>query len=528
MAASLTSLTVILLATFILPLLTQLIPGRPLPEAVVLLLAGAVCGPHLLRWITLTPAVTLISQLGLAFLFLLAGYDIDPAMIRGQQSKRGLLTWMFTFAIAMLCVVVLPFFGQWNLTGISASIILTSTALGTLMPILSEKGLVGTTVGTATVAYGMWGELMPVLAMAILLSTRAKWQTILTLLIFIVICLLAALLPKVMFAIGRRVISFLNYDSEETGLTPRLTVRATVFLLVGLVTLSAVFNFDSVLGAFAAGFVLRYLLPDGDEILDSKIDGIANGFLIPIFFVVSGCSINIKAVITEPTLLLGFVAILIMVRAIPVYISLDLHQSTRRMSTHSKLAVAAYCTTALPVIVAVTNVTVAAKTMDSAVASTLDSAGAITVLIMPLISQILMSLADEHPVDAVRAMVKEPKKTKDIIRQHHEASKVLHEEDILERRTRWIEELEKRGVKSHSLFSDESLIIRLLGVLANDDHSEPDKAWLEQAISERRQRMKEMGVDPEEIRALLQERLTYDQQQRQIHLQQHKNSKKKK
>ena len=55
-------------------------------------------------------------------------------------------------------------------------------------------------------------------------------------------------------------------------------MRVTVLLLVALVTLSALFNLDAVLGAFAAGFVLRYIIPEGNNSLEHKLDGIAFGF----------------------------------------------------------------------------------------------------------------------------------------------------------------------------------------------------------------------------------------------------------
>ena len=84
-------------------------------------------------------------------------------------------------------------------------------------------------------------------------------------------------------------------------------MRVTVLLLVGLVTLSAVFDLDIVLGAFAAGFVLRYIIPEGNDSLEKKLDGLAYGFLIPVFFVVSGAKINLMAVFAQPLLLVGFI-----------------------------------------------------------------------------------------------------------------------------------------------------------------------------------------------------------------------------
>ena len=75
------------------------------------------------------------------------------------------------------------------------AIVLTTTALGTLMPILKERELMETRVGESILAYGTWGELCPVLAMALLLSSRAEWKTVLILLAFIALCVLVAVVP---------------------------------------------------------------------------------------------------------------------------------------------------------------------------------------------------------------------------------------------------------------------------------------------------------------------------------------------
>ena len=50
----------------------------------------------------------------------------------------------------------------------------------------------GTQAGESVLAYGTWGELGPVLAMALLLSTRAEWKTVLILLAFVALCVVVA------------------------------------------------------------------------------------------------------------------------------------------------------------------------------------------------------------------------------------------------------------------------------------------------------------------------------------------------
>lgn len=389
MTHDLVSLSIIMAVAVICPIIAERIPGKPIPQTVLLLIFGAVLGPHMLDKIWLTDATELLSELGLAFLFLLAGYEIDPKKLGGHQGRVGLLTWAVTLAIAWLVVFLVPFFAAHDMNGIAAVITLTTTALGTLMPILKERGLDGTPVGDATIAYGTWGELGPVLAMAVLLSTRSQWQTMLILAAFTAICVAAALLPKAARRAGHWVYDFLTANANTASQT---LMRLTVLLLVGLITVSKLFDLDVVLGAFAAGFILRFVIPDGRKTLELKLEGVAYGFLIPVFFVVSGASIDVNAVAGNPALLVTFIAMLLIIRTVPVFLATTLDRKRNPLAPADRLTVSLYCTTALPVIVAVTSVAVKAGTMQQATASTLVAAGAVTVFLMPLLGGLAGSL----------------------------------------------------------------------------------------------------------------------------------------
>ena len=172
MTQELVSLTIIMAVAAVSPIVAQLIPGKFIPQTVLLLAAGAALGPYGFGLIQVNDAVKLLSELGMAFLFLLAGYEIDPKRLAGHQGKVGLATWVVTFGLAWLVVTLIPFFSKQGINGIATVIALTTTALGTLMPILKERSLEGTPIGDAIISYGTWGELGPIIAMAILLSTR--------------------------------------------------------------------------------------------------------------------------------------------------------------------------------------------------------------------------------------------------------------------------------------------------------------------------------------------------------------------
>lgn len=156
--------------------------------------------------------------------------------------------------------------------------------------------------------------------------------------------------------------------------------------------LAFLFQLDVVLGAFAAGFILRFVTPNGNHTLNLKLEGVGYGFLIPVFFVVSGASIDVKAVAANPALLITFIIMLLLVRAVPIFVATTLDHRVNPLDPQDKLTVSLYCTMALPLIVAVTSLAVQGGTMHQTTASTLVAAGAVTVFLMPLLGGLTSKL----------------------------------------------------------------------------------------------------------------------------------------
>ncbi len=482
MTVDLVSLTVMMLVAAVSPMITQVIPGKVVPQTVILLVAGALLGPHVGQIIEVDASIELLSELGLAFLFLLAGYEIDPKKLTGHQGKVGLATWLVTLALAAVIVLLVPYFRYHDMTGAAAIIALTTTALGTLMPILKERQLEGTPVGDAVIAYGTWGELGPVLAMAVLLSVRSHIATFVILGLFLLVCVLAAVLPARAKKQGHKIFQFLSANANTSSQT---MMRVTVLLLVALVALSEIFDLDAVLGAFAAGFILRYIIPEGFKSLELKLDGIAYGFFVPIFFIVSGAAIDIGAVAAKPGLLLSFIIFLLLIRAVPVFIAMTLDHKVHPMSAHHRVTVALYCTTALPIIVAVTSVAVKAGTMGQDTASTLVAAGAVTVFVMPLLGSLTYRVADVKPVELAKDLVQTPSDWRSIVADH------------------WrLRQLIQQGV-------DDETVRRLAAEISKHKGShtpEEERALAEKMVKwvreERQKRLRELGLSPDHAEKL--------------------------
>ena len=379
-----TSLFWIVVAAVVAPIVAGAVPRRLVPEVVLLLVAGIVIGPNALGIAQVDGGIEMLRELGLGLLFLLAGYEIDPTELRGRGGRRALITWCVCMALALVTVVVLGAMGLVR-AEIAVAIALTSTALGTLLPILADRGLVDTPLGRSVLNHGAIGELLPVIAMATLLGARGAFGSLLVLAAFAVVAVIVAVLPPRILREGSQFRGFVRRTSVTTAQT---SVRLTILLLVGLITVAVVFDLDVILGAFAAGFILRRAIPTGDPLLETKLDGLAYGFLIPIFFVTSGMAIDVRAVVGAPGVLVAFLVLLVLVRGMPVFVSARLDRAAG-FDTSEQLQIALYSTTGLPLIVAVTGVAVAAGEMTNASASILVAAGAITVLILPMVAGLL-------------------------------------------------------------------------------------------------------------------------------------------
>ena len=167
--------------------------------------------------------------------------------------------------------------------------------------------------------HGAYGELGPIVAMSVLLGSRGPVASLVVLAAFALLAVLVhRLLAPGCSREGSRVLDAIRLGADTSGQTQ---VRLVVLLLVTLGASAAAFDLDSVLGAFAAGIILRRLLPEGHEGLEVKLTGLAFGLLIPVFFITSGMAIDPAAVAEEPVALVLFVLLIVVVRGGAVYVA---------------------------------------------------------------------------------------------------------------------------------------------------------------------------------------------------------------
>src|SRR5919201_5533345 len=98
---SFTSVLVVAAIAFAAPLLLGIAPRAPVPAVVLELLGGIAVGPSVLGWAEVDAPVRTLSLLGLAFLLLLAGLEIDFDHLRGRMLELAGLAFLLSFAIAL-------------------------------------------------------------------------------------------------------------------------------------------------------------------------------------------------------------------------------------------------------------------------------------------------------------------------------------------------------------------------------------------------------------------------------------------
>ena len=351
-----------------------------IPLIVFEIVLGLLLGPAVLGWVQPDDFTRLLADFGLAMLFFLAGNEIDFRTIRGRPISRAAIGWLMSLAAGIgIAALLAPSLSAAVFIGIA----LTSTALGTIMPVLRDSGDLRTPFGISVMALGAVGEFGPLLAISLFLSGRSELLAAGLLVAFAVVAGLAIWIAS--RGVGRRMHAIIATTLHTSG---QFAVRLVVLVLLSLVALSIALGLDMLLGAFTAGVIYRILLngaPQHDaEIVETKLEALGYGFLVPVFFINTGVTFDLAALFADPRTLVSlpiFLVLFLVVRGLPSLLAAPPGSSRRDLA-----ATALFGATGLPVIVAVSAIGVDQGELSSGTAAALVGAGMLSVLLFPLIA----------------------------------------------------------------------------------------------------------------------------------------------
>src|SRR3954462_5484021 len=349
--------------------------GVLVPTVVAELVLGVIVGPQVLG-IHVTQFMQFFADLGLGMLFFFAGYEIDLHRIAGLPLRLGVVGWAMALALAYTIGGILA----W--AGIVVSLLYTgsalaTTAIGTLIPVLSDTGELRTRLGTFLLAAGAVGEFGPILLLTLILSSQGAVHNALILLAFVALAVAVALL------VVRSKSSALRLFEQTIEKRSQLAVRWIVVLVFALALLAFELGLDLLLGGFAAGMITRQLLSQREVPgFDSKLTGVAFGVFVPFFFVVSGMQLDIAALFSSlgavGKMFLFFVLFLV-VRGTP---ALLLYRDS--LSRRERFSLALFTSTQLPLVLAITTVARETGHMRASTAASLVCAAVLSTLVFPM------------------------------------------------------------------------------------------------------------------------------------------------
>lgn len=316
------------------------------PTVIGQILAGVLLGPSLLgrlpghltnRLFThaAVPYISVIAQLAVVIFMFTVGYEIDFRPLRGRGRAAPLVAagaLLVPFALGSGVAVAdrhaFLSIGESH-TGRSfvlfMGVAISVTALPVLASIVRERGLAGTLAGTiATTAAGImdvaaWLVLAVALAGTSAASSRPWFETVLLLAGFIVL-MLAVIRPALRWWIRR------------PGTLLSNQIPLALVLTVASAWVTATLGLHPVFGAFLAGLTMpgREDAPDADVL---RVMEQAGGLLLPLFFVVTGLTMNIGALNGSDVVLLVIIVACAMLGKIgPAYGAARLSRLDRRQS----------------------------------------------------------------------------------------------------------------------------------------------------------------------------------------------------
>ncbi|MFB6286081.1 MAG: monovalent cation:proton antiporter family protein [Candidatus Bipolaricaulia bacterium] len=312
------SLLIVASLAFLVPLTLSRLKTLRIPVVVGEILAGIAVGqsglgiiePDQNEWLNV------LSTLGFTYLLFLAGLEIDFDVLgssaRGHWRKTART---FGVPVAYFVLMLAASFGAalllqtWGLVQnpFLMALVLGTTSLGIVMPVLRERGLSGYPIGQsillATILADFGTMLLLTAAVAIEQGSAAD-QVLLVFVLIVAVLVVDRVLHRFQ---NSTIFNSLFEATAEVG------VRGSFLLMFVFVALSDLLGVEFILGAFLAGVLVSLAVGRirGAE-LRRKLDAIGFGFFIPIFFIMVGARFDIGTLTGSVTTLLLIPALLVL------------------------------------------------------------------------------------------------------------------------------------------------------------------------------------------------------------------------
>jgi Kef-type K+ transport system membrane component KefB len=391
-AISFTSLAVVAATAFVAPLVGELVPGVRLPNVVLELGLGILVGPSVLGWAHADEPVRVLALLGLSFLLLIAGLEVDYERLRGRLLRLTGLGFAVSVAIGLALGLALQWAGVVR-SPLLIAVMFSATGLGIVISVLKDTGQVETAFGQLVIAGSSIAEVGTIVLLTLFFSGESSsvGAKLVLLGLFGAFCAAVALAAA---RAGRsmRVMQALVRLQDTTA---QIRVRGAFLLLAAFVVLASRLGLEAILGAFLAGAILK--LVDRDEAMThprfrAKLEAAGFGIFVPFFFVTSGVRYDAGALFGSASTLARvplFLGVLLAVRALPALLY-------RRLASGREVAAAGLLqATSIGFLVVAAQIGQEMGLISAANGAAVIAAGLLSVLLFPLAALALLGTSEQ-------------------------------------------------------------------------------------------------------------------------------------
>ena len=389
-------LAIVAAAALAAPLVLGLFPTIRLPSIVLEIVLGIVLGPEVLGWVSIDTPIQVMSLLGLAFLLLLAGLEVEYERFRGRVLRLTVLGYAISFGLALLIGLGLHAGGLVR-SPLLVGIALSATSVGIVIPILKDAGQAGTPFGQLVIAGASIAEIAPIVLVSLFFSGEASGIGVKLVLLGLFALFVIAVGVAVLGAERSTRISTALLRLQDT--TAEIRIRGAFLLLTVFVVLAERLGLEAILGAFLAGAIVK--LVDRDQTMThpqfrQKLEAVGYGVFVPVFFVATGVGFQLNALFASATNVARvpiFLAALLVARGVPALVYRSLTSSTQMFAAGLLQA------TSISFLVVAGQIGVQLHLVRPAVYAALVAAGLLSVVLFPLMALTLLRTVKAEPRD---------------------------------------------------------------------------------------------------------------------------------
>jgi Kef-type K+ transport system membrane component KefB/Trk K+ transport system NAD-binding subunit len=393
-------LLVITLLALAVPVVTSRVRAFRLPIVVGEIVAGMIIGDSGLGLVRPSPVLDFLAEFGFTFLMFLSGLEVrleslSVAAAGGSRAERwrrpstlALSVFALTVAMAVAVGFALSAAGLTR-TPVLMGLILSTTSLGIVVPILKERGLTASLYGQTVLLAALVSDFATLLLLSVTIAVLGSGFTPDLLLVLVLLAVFVVAVRLVRRATKSAALARLA--DELSHATAQIRVRGAFALMVIWVALADAIGVEVILGAFLAGAILSIAGGGNASPLPEKLDAIGYGFFVPIFFITVGARFDLESLLASRSAL-ALVGVLIAaayaVKLVPSLLFRAL------FPLRESLAAGTLLSTRLSLIIAASSIALERGLIDAATNSAVILLAIVTCVVSPVLFGRLLPVTD--------------------------------------------------------------------------------------------------------------------------------------